>query len=195
MESEKLLKENKEAASEFLKRETLHVHRVVESTGFMKDILSPSLIVESYSHLLRKLLGVIAPVEVSLAQSAFLGSFPSVAEREAVQRLHDDLHFLGVAFNSSFYSEDPFPPCTSLGATGGVLSVLEGSANGGRIFYKFLQTRLGLADGAGLSYFAMQAAGDGLRFKAFKEELDKNLGKDDFNDAMEYANQTFRRFA
>lgn len=195
MESEKLLKESGEVASEFLKRETLHVHRVVESTGFMKDVLSPSLIVESYSHLLRRLLGVIAPVEVSLADSGFLHQFPSVTERHAVQKLKDDLLVLGHAFDPALYSEDPFPPCRSLGATAGSLYVLEGSANGGRIFYKFLQTRLGLSDGTGLSYFAMQAAGDGLRFKAFKEELDKNLGQGDLKDALEYANLTFRRFA
>lgn len=195
MESEKLLKEKREVASEFLKRETVHVHRVVESTGFMKDILSPSLIVESYAHLLRKLLGVLTPIEASLAQSPFLADFPSVTERHAVQRLQDDLLYLGLELAPSHYSGDPFPPCTTLGATGGVLYVLEGSANGGRIFYKFLQTRLGLADGSGLSYFAMQASGDGLRFNAFKEELDRNLNEYDFKDAMEYANATFRRFS
>jgi heme oxygenase len=195
VESEKLLKENKELASEVLKRETLHVHRVVESTGFMKDVLSPSLIVESYAHLLRKLLGVLAPVEGSVERSSFLRHFPSVIERQAVQKLQEDLLFLGHGFNPSLYHEDPFPPCSSLGATGGALYVLEGSANGGRIFYRFLQSRLGLSDGAGLSYFAMQAAGDGLRFKAFKQELDKNLVQDDLKDALEYANLTFRRFA
>jgi heme oxygenase len=195
MESEKLRRENNELASEFLKRKTLDVHRVVESTGFMKDILSPSLIIESYAKLLQQLLVAVIPVEDSLMQSPFLKLFPSVKDRYAVRSLKDDLMFLGRGFDPAIQSKEPFPACTSLASTAGVLYVLEGSANGGKIFYKFLQTRLGLSDGSGLSYFAMQASSGGLRFKAFKEELDKNLAPSDFDEAIDYATWTFRKFA
>jgi heme oxygenase len=192
---EKLASRERGFASEMLKRETHDVHRVVESMGFMKDLLSPSLILESYAKLLRRLLAVVAPIEESLVQSPFLHHFPSVVDRYAVRTLQKDLQFLCHSGDAVSWRGEPFPPCISSGSTAGVLYVMEGSANGGRIFYKFLESRLGLSESSGLSYFGMQAADGGLRFMAFKEELNKNLTHHEVEEAVDSAKLTFRRFA
>ena len=194
-DSTKIKAEKETRVSDVLKRKTLDVHRVVESTGFMKDLLSPSLIIESYTKILVRILGALLPIESSLARSSYLREFSSVIDRVSIAKLQQDIAVLSRGFAPPKVIQEPFSPCPSIGATAGVLYVLEGSANGGRVFYQFLSNRLGLTEDAGLSYFAMQASTAGLRFSAFKEELNKKLNANDLEPAVDFAKLTFRRFA
>lgn len=179
-----------QTAAEFLKAATCNSHSNAESDGFMAALVDPGLDSAGYLLILKKLFAALSPIEHALADSGFLEMFPSVRLRICEAALKRDLAIFGVGP----VSPGPVPLLSSLAATAGALYVIEGSANGGRVICRLLQTRLALTEETGLAYFSLQASTAGSRFSAFIRELNQRLEPADYPTAAAYATLVFRNF-
>jgi heme oxygenase len=177
----------------FLKAGTQGAHREAERSSVMVSFRSPSLDQQSYKHSLTQLFRVLAPIEAAVKASPRLASFPSVGERAYFDCLLADLDFYGLERVPAREGE-PGLDLSSLPSLAGVLYVVEGAANGGRVIGAEIARRLGINKTNGLCYFATQAElGEG-RWAGLRSELDNRVPKAEYGACLESALEAFRRF-
>lgn len=186
--------EHLQPVSAYLRRSTMAAHQTTESKSFMKAFLDRSLDHGRYVATMEQLFGVLRPIEQSLTASPYLKDYPSVQDRTFYRALLKDASFLGFAERT--LSEPEFAPPTlpSSAAVAGILYVLEGSANGGAMIHRILQSRLNISADEGLAYFSLQADLGRQRFALFKEDIDGKIFVDDFDEVAHHAVATFQRF-
>lgn len=187
------------SAASILKRETRTAHTEAESSGFMHALLNPELELGAYISVLQQLYAVLVPIERRLNNSPYLVKFPSVEDRIFLTELEQDLayyHALQTADRLALQRESSkcTPALNTLGATAGVLYVLEGAAYGGKLLSRIVANRLKITQEAGLRYFTLQAQIGVARIVQLKHELNQQLQGQELETAIRFANATFRSF-
>ncbi len=159
----------------------------------MAHFLGKGLDLPRYKPLLLKVYEILAPIESSILRSSFVDSFKSVQDRTYFLALREDLRFLNLSLVLSKASSDM--EISSAARLAGALYVLEGSALGGRVLAKSIQTHLGITRETGLGYFSAQSEQGFQRWPNFKREIEQSVAEIDYKECLAVALDVFRRFS
>lgn len=148
-----------------LREHTLDQHRAIERQKLVRELMAPGVGMQTYSAVLQRFFHFYADLETKLipALHEFWISFPQ-AEYFYVPRsqlLKQDLADLSVSPQHLEGVATLSLPATSFpGAILGVLYVLEGSTQGGRVIGPHLTRSLGVSPSRGGRFFNLHAATD-----------------------------------
>lgn len=134
------------------------------------DLLGDKLSLARYQHTLTRFYGFYCPFEDLLFPRlpATLQSF--FIDRLKTAKLECDLTFLGISTGNLPLCID-LPDVTHPSAMLGSLYVLEGATLGGQLISRQLETRLGLRDNRGYSFFNAYGPSTGSQWKRFRALL------------------------
>lgn len=181
---------------EQLREHTRPAHLALESHPLLQRLLSPRLTESEYGQVLQAFLTFYQRLEPALgpAAAALLKRHPSpdysYSPRTAV--LVDDCRALGIPFEG--FVPHPIGLCLDGGDAQllGVLYVIEGSTQGGRVIAKHLAQTLGVNEHSGARFFNRHRWDDS--WSAFRRWFDTDLAdlfQEDFRCMVEGADRTF----
>lgn len=181
---------------EQLREQTRSAHVALEAQSLLQRLLSSQLTETEYGQLLQSMLAFYQSLESELipATAALLARYPDPNYRYLPRAplLASDCRALG--FDSSAVIHPP----TALRLDGsgafllGVLYVIEGSTQGGRLIARHLAHTLGVSENSGASFFNIHR-GDNS-WMAFRHWFGRDLAchhQDDIERMIEGANVTF----
>lgn len=161
-----------------VKARTAPLHRQLEANPINAALLTDTLSLEAYAHLLARYFGFYDALETHL--SAYLAFHPKTPW------LHADLVQLGSA-PAMLPRCARLPRITGTSAAVGSLYVLEGATLGGQIITRHLRKTL---PGAPTRFFRGYGTQTGTRWKAFLEKLEAHPQ----DDVIAAAKATYRCF-
>lgn len=175
-----------------LKDETRSCHDRLERR------LSPgwgAITTEKYRLLLERYYGFYAPFEETAAATMAPAYQPFLARRVKSGFIGDDLRYLGLSEQqlSDLPRTDGMPGLGELQRWGG-LYVLEGATLGGQVISRIIRDRLGLAPGAGCSFFWSYGEQIGPMWNEFKLTLESITPLDRQDHVVAGARATFEAF-
>lgn len=138
-----------------LRRHTQEAHAALEAQPLVRGLLDPALSLGHYAQLLRAFAAFYRRLEprLSLALDDWHNRFPSTYRYQPrLPLLQADLADLGIGQSQD--KTDPSVPLTvSVATVPGMLYVLEGATQGGRVIAPKLQQSLGVSERFGARYF------------------------------------------
>jgi len=154
-----------------LKAATAPHHARVEG---LLDLMRPDLTTARLRWWVERFYGFLAawePRAAAVARGTVLAE--DVAGRAKAQRLVADLRALGLTDQqiAALPLCEALPPLRDVPDLLGQMYVLEGSTLGGAVIARHVERTLGLAGGAGYSYFQSYGPATAARWRAFKETL------------------------
>lgn len=164
----------------------------------LKGLLSDGLTAPQYGTLLQSMLAFYRPLESELVPgaAALLARHPhpnpDYRYRPRAPLLADDCRALGLTPNRLHDSPQELRLERGPAYLLGVLYVVEGSTQGGRLIARHLSSTLGVGEHSGASFFNMHRSGN--FWMAFRHWLDSGLAgdyRDDVESITEGADMTF----
>ncbi|MGM0481905.1 MAG: biliverdin-producing heme oxygenase [Pseudomonadota bacterium] len=181
---------------EQLREQTRPAHAALEAQALLQRLLSSQLTEREYGQLLQSMLAFYQSLESELipATAALLARHPDPDYRYLPRAplLANDCRALG--FDSRDVNHSPVSP--RLDGSGvyllGVLYVIEGSSQGGRLIARHLDHTLGIKQNSGASFFNIHRWDNS--WTAFRQWLSRDLAyhyQDDIKKMIKGANTTF----
>lgn len=179
-----------------MREQTRQAHIALETQPLLKKLLSSRLTDVEYGQLLQSMLAFYQSLESELvpATAALLERYPDPDYRylPRARLLADDCRVLGCVSSGLIH-----PPLElRLDGNGayllGVLYVIEGSTQGGRVISRHLTHTLGVSEDSGASFFNIHRWSNS--WMAFRQWLGGDLAcnyQPDINKMIEAANMTF----
>lgn len=172
-------------------------HRALEHQPLLRALLTPTLSRAQYDALLQGLFSFYRSLEVTLIPAVRLlrARFPAgdYAYQPRSEWLRQDLLSLGLEPTGG--PAPDAPACSGVDAALGVLYVLEGSTQGGRVIAPRIERSLGVTQASGASYFnAHRQCDSWSRFQRWVSDFEKdylNDGRCDQAVALRSAGATF----
>ena len=152
------------------------LHDEAERSGPLNAIVSQSITLQEYRHILERLYGFVLPAEHVI--EPLIVRYLSSLDYEKLKRcphLENDLTFLGLSVDEL----ETLPQCDALTSLDtlpqalGVLYLFEGSRLGGKVLAKSLVEGLGLSELRGCAYFASNGANVGILWPSFKDVVNR----------------------
>ncbi|GAB2768849.1 biliverdin-producing heme oxygenase [Rhabdobacter roseus] len=178
-----------------LKESTWEQHLALEQTELSQLLLSPTLGLEQYIHILYAFYGGFHPLESFLAEVLSLHKTAFRVEPRASLAL-EDIRYLSGTWEPGLLPNEipqvPSQPATTPAALG-TLYVLEGSRLGGKIISKQVSKSLGVTASEGGRFFAGTQGMES--WKSFQENVESYVAQqpEAADDIIQSANDTFRR--
>lgn len=147
-------------------------HRRVEKHPLLLPLMSTTLSVEQYSRVIAAFTGFYEAVERRMSEMSSPANFPGYRYAPRLPLLVEDRAALPTC---------PVTPCTVVPAYSrdeeliGVLYVLEGATQGGRVIAPRVQQKLALTDSAGARYFNFYHQDSWWDFRAMVERCQMRL--------------------
>ncbi|QIB65452.1 biliverdin-producing heme oxygenase [Kineobactrum salinum] len=179
-----------------LREQTRPAHLALEAQPALKRLLSSRLTNREYGHLLQSMLAFYHSLESELipATAALLERYPAADYRYLARAplLASDCRALG--HDSSGFTHSPIAFCLdgSAACLLGVLYVIEGSTQGGRLIARHLSDTLGVGRNSGASFFNIGRRDNS--WAAFRRWLAQDLVysyQNDVKHVVAGANMTF----
>lgn len=181
---------------EQLRKQTRPAHEALEAHSLLQRLLSSSLTEAEYVQLLQSLLTFYESLESELvpATAALLARHPDPDYRYLPRAplLDNDCRALGCDSPEVIYPTVKLPLDGSDAYLLGVLYVIEGSTQGGRLIAQHLTHTLGLSENSGASFFYIHRWDNS--WMAFRHWFGRDLAchyQDDIQRMIEGANMTF----
>ena len=133
-----------------LRTATRDAHRQLEQHPLLQPLLSPALSLAHYARVISAFTGFYAALEPPLQRALAFLDTPGYRYRPRLPLLQEDRTVLPARAVSPCTAA-PVPTCEEEAM--GILYVLEGATQGGRVIAPRLRTSLGLNDGTGARYF------------------------------------------
>ena len=173
-----------------LRQETHERHALIERD---LDLLRPDLTLRDHRDLLVRFYGFYQPWETRAVAGPSGLPGAVFAGRLKVPLLERDLAHLGVT--DAALSELPrcatLPDVSSVARAMGSAYVLEGATLGGQLISRHLERVLGLAGGAGYSFYRGYGPGTAAMWRSFGEALETHVPPDHHDAAVAAACATF----
>jgi heme oxygenase len=155
-----------------LRAGTAAAHASIETVPALARLLAPDLTPAEYVVVLRRMDGFLAVCEPAIAAALADACPPAAALLDGARRraLAEDLAWYGVA---ALPLAEALPAFSDPPAAQGGLYVIEGAGLGARVIGRHLQATLGVAPGAGGSFYCgATAAGARARWQLLRAVLD-----------------------
>jgi len=155
-----------------LRAATGPMHTALEANPVSASLMSPEITSAIYMRYLSLMSEVISFSE-KVVFPALMDIIPDLDQRHKLPQIHADLHalnFIGGADMKLFY---PVDKSFSVPFALGYMYVIEGSTLGGRVILKHIQSKLGIEEQKGGSFFSGYGADTGVRWKGFLSALTK----------------------
>lgn len=173
-----------------LKENTKEAHQSLEAVVVrrIKSIRSS----QEYIDLLHKFHGFHAPMEKLFDQHFTDQLIPSYSVRRKADLILHDIKSLGIESQHAEQA-DSLPAVDSLAKAVGAFYVLEGSTQGGAIVADMLSRHAGVTPAA-TSFFNVYGDDKKAMWQSFKEKIDTYCDPEFTREAVDAANDTFRKF-
>ena len=175
-----------------LKEETEELHQKVENN---LPLLKPGLQPLKYRSIVMAFFGFYKPFEEKLdALPEVAVLIPEWDRRRKAALLHRDLEMLGCSSEEAQLLPlcERLPEIRTIPQALGCLYVLEGSSLGGQIISRHLRANLALGVDNGAAFFNGYGSEVGAMWKSFKSVLVAKVGKNEEDETVEAAKETFR---
>lgn len=184
------------AILEQLREQTRPAHQALEAQPLLKSLMSSQLTDTQYRQLLQSMLMFYRSLESELvpAAAALLRQHPDPEYRYLPRApvLENDCRVLGCTTSGFIHSPVEFQLDKSEAYLVGVLYVIEGSTQGGRMIARHLAHILGVSENSGAGFFNIYRYDNS--WAAFRRWLSSDLAynhQDEIKSAIEGANMTF----
>ena len=171
-----------------LKSATADIHRKTER---QLPVFEPEFGLAAYIEILERFYGFWTPLEEKLLRvKPLMHPVLALQTRMKSHLLRSDLRILGV-------KADCLPQCANLPAIDtfpaglGCLYVLEGSTLGARIISRRIESHLQLREDSGAAFFNAYGEATGQRWSEFQQFVTAHLSRNQSNEAVTAAVQTF----
>lgn len=182
-----------------LRAATAEAHRAAEGSEFQRDLLTGKAGLAAFRDWVGQLLHLQLALERRLWRENLDPAWKELCagDRRRSRQLEADLRDLGngpvppcdaIRNLAAQVAADAEPPAFALG----VLYVLEGSANGGRMIARPLRQGLGLEGECGTRHLDPYGPALGERWRAFRQALDEALPEPRWARAVEGAQAAFQ---
>ena len=176
-----------------LKEETNELHHKLQDNSSFQGVGSPPISREQYTNLLKKFFGFYSAVEEKFTEVKELDSAQfDFDKRKKTSLIEKDLRNLGIseAEIKTLSICNELPELNTFGKALGCLYVLEGSTLGGQILSRNLAT-VGLGKDNGANFINCYGNEVGAMWKSFGEFLVTNSSKDNQEEIIKAAKETF----
>ncbi len=170
-----------------IRRETRDLHELLERE---LNFPGPALTCARYVEVLRRFYGYYLPWERALKPWIRGVLQGEVDLPDKLPDLEQDLEFFSVQMGEMPICSS-VPACQTLGEALGNLYVREGSALGGQIISRQLESRLGLSNGAGYQFFGSAGRNVGQQWRQFQRLLMQHSSAENGEAAVISARMTF----